>query len=88
MVNAKEMAKPFDKRPVDWLRLPSAASFIETLTSVRKSHSEEYQAVMTVNGGSTPGTWLHEDVALEFASWLSQASLIGLITSEKKSYCA
>lgn len=71
MVNATQMAKPFDKRPVDWLRLPSTISFIETLTTVRKLHSDNYQAFATVNGGVNPGTWLHEDVALEFARWLS-----------------
>jgi phage antirepressor YoqD-like protein len=71
MVNATEMAKPFDKRPVDWLRLPSTNSFIEELSTVRKSHSDDYQAVKTINGGANPGTWMHEDVALEFARWLS-----------------
>jgi hypothetical protein len=59
------MAKPFDKRPVDWLRLPSTISFIEELSTVRKSHSDDYQAVKTINGGANPGTWMHEDVALE-----------------------
>lgn len=77
MVNATEMAKPFGKRPVDWLRLPSTKDFINTLSTVRKSHSEEL--VKTINGGTTAtgkGTWLHEDVALEFARWLSPAFAI------------
>ncbi len=72
MVNATQMAKPFGKRPVDWLRLPSTKEFIKTLSTVRNSHSENL--VITVNGGTTDngkGTWLHEDVALEFARWLS-----------------
>lgn len=60
--NATEMAKPFDKRPIDWLRLPSTSQFIETLEAVRKSHRSEL--VNQVNG---IGTWLHEDIALEFA---------------------
>lgn len=77
MVNATEMAKPFGKRPVDWLRLPATKDFIHTLSTVRKSHSEEL--VKTINGGTTAtgkGTWLHEDVALEFARWLSPAFAI------------
>lgn len=32
--------------------------------------------VVTVRGGSNPGTWMHEDVALEFARWLSPAFAI------------
>lgn len=27
--------------------------------------------VVTVRGGANPGTWMHQDVALEFARWLS-----------------
>jgi phage antirepressor YoqD-like protein len=70
IVNATEMAKPFGKRPVDWLRLSSTTEFMETLSSVRKSHTSMIQTVMgsPETGG---GTWLHEDVALEFARWLS-----------------
>ncbi|MCF8230089.1 MAG: hypothetical protein K9G58_14815 [Bacteroidales bacterium] len=47
------MAKPFGKRPVDWLRLPATVSFIDTLTEVRKSHNVDYQPVQTVRGGNT-----------------------------------
>lgn len=86
MINATEMAKPFAKRPVDWLRLQSTVEFMEELSVVRnsanqliteekstvwKSHSDDCQLVTTVNGGANPGTWMHEDVALEFARWLS-----------------
>lgn len=66
MVNATEMAKPFGKRPIDWLRLPSTTQFIDTLQAVRKSHRSEL--VNQING---VGTWFHEDVTIEFARWLS-----------------
>lgn len=71
MVNATEMAKAFGKRPVDYLRLPSTSELIKAI--VRKSHISENQLVTTqqgstINGG---GTWMHEDVALDFAQWLS-----------------
>lgn len=69
MVNATQMAKTFGKRPVDWLRLPATKTFLEELTKVRKSHFENL--VKAKAGGSNPGTWMHEDVALEFARWLS-----------------
>ena len=85
MVNATEMAKPFGKRPVDWLRLPTTQEFLKQLCEVRKSHitpevgKSHNGFVVTVKGGNdrtAQGTWLHEDVALEFARWLSPAFAI------------
>ena len=72
MVNATEMAKPFGKRPGKWLELPSTQEFLATLSEVRKS--DITQLVTTAKGNSSlfeQGTWFHEDVALEFARWLS-----------------
>lgn len=78
MVNATEMAKPFGKRPIDWLRLPSSEVFIARLSEVRRSHIT--QLVRTSKGNfadsTEQGTWMHEDVALEFARWLSPAFAI------------
>lgn len=78
MVNATEMARPFNKRPVDWLRLPSALGFLSTLREVRFPHltqAESSGLIVTERGnfsdGREQGTWMHEDVALEFARWLS-----------------
>lgn len=86
MVNASEMAKPFNKKCADWLRLPSAISYITTLIEVRSKcdnltlaenqPNNTYKSyygglVVTQRGGVNPGTWMHEDVALEFARWLS-----------------
>lgn len=73
MVNATEMAKVFGKRPVDWLQNQSTIEFINAITEVRKSTSADFQAVSVVKGGNSQmqGTWMHEDVALEFARWLS-----------------
>lgn len=71
MINATEMAKPFGKRPVDYLRLPSTSELLEAI--VRKSHICQDQLVMTVKGSPEygGGTWMHEDVAIDFAQWLS-----------------
>lgn len=92
MVNATQMAKPFGKRAVDWLCLPSTKAFIMALIdmraqnlNVRKSHIEKRRAlnirelrtnnfVKTTRGGRNGGgTYLHEDIAIEFARWLSPA---------------
>lgn len=71
MVNATEMAKPFGKRPNDYLSLPTTNELIKAIT--RKSGNSENQIVTTKAG--TPqfggGTWMHEDLALDFAQWLS-----------------
>lgn len=75
MVNATEMAKSFDKRPAKWLELPSTKEFLAALTDVRKS---DFALIQTDKGGISGGggTWMHEDVALEFARWLSPAFAI------------
>lgn len=36
-VNATEMAKPFGKKPIDWLRQQSTNEFLETLFKVRNT---------------------------------------------------
>lgn len=66
MVNATQMAKPFGRKPRNWLDLPGTIQFIDTLLAVRKSDRSEF--IKTING---VGTWFHQDVALEFARWLS-----------------
>lgn len=76
MVNATEMAKPFAKTTKDWLRTNASSEFINSLSAVRQICPTEL--VKVVQGGSPElqGTWMHEDVALEFARWLSPAFAI------------
>ena len=76
MVNATEMAKPFGKTTKDWLRTNASSEFINSLSAVRQICPTEL--VKVVQGGSPEqqGTWMHEDVALEFARWLSPAFAI------------
>nr|DAE56002.1 MAG TPA: KilA protein [Caudoviricetes sp.] len=72
MVNATEMAKPFGKRPVDWLNNQYTKGFLIDLAEVRNLTSADL--VRVIKGGNdknAQGTWMHEDVALEFARWLS-----------------
>lgn len=69
MINATQMAKPFGKRPNDYLSLPSTNQLLNAIT--RKYGIAENQLVITERGGLNPGTWMHEDVALDFAQWLS-----------------
>lgn len=68
MVNATEMAKPFGKYAKDWLRNTQAQEFIKGLSDMRNLLSSDLVQVIHGNNG---GTWMHEDVAMEFARWLS-----------------
>ena len=73
MVNATEMARRFDrkKRPVYWLNNKSTKEFIQEYSKVRNLTLVDL--VKVTHGGSDGehGTWMHEDIALEFARWLS-----------------
>lgn len=70
MVNASQMAGPFRKQPSDWTRLKQTGDFIASLSAVRGI--PRTRLVRVVRGGNgIQGTFFHEDVALEFARWLS-----------------
>lgn len=71
MVNATEMAKPFGKRTADWLNNGYAKEFLKTLSEVRKRASADLVRVIKGGDPKMQGTWMHQDVALEFARWLS-----------------
>ena len=74
MINATQMAKPFGKEPKHWLLNQSTRDFIQALSEVRNLTSADL--VKVTKGGVEQGTWMHEDVALEFARWLSPAFAI------------
>ena len=69
MVNATEMANPFKKQSVHWLNNQQTKDYLGDLAKLRNLSLEKL--VATVRGGNTPGTWMHEDVAMEFARWLN-----------------
>lgn len=71
MINATEMAKPFGKNASHWLRNQSTKEYINELAALRNCKGSDL--VQIENG---MGCWMHEDVALEFARWLSPAFAI------------
>ena len=73
MVNATQMAKPFGKRPTFWLNNQSTKEFLSELSGVRNLTPSD---LVRVTNGDNGGTWFHEDVAIEFARWLSPAFAI------------
>lgn len=74
MVNATQMAKPFGKEPKFWLMNQSTTDYLNELSKVRNLTLTDL--VQVTKGGYNPGTWMHEDVAMEFARWLSPAFAI------------
>ena len=68
MVNATEMAKPFGKFCKDWLRTEQAQRMITAISGRQKCPPSD---LVRVINGDNGGTWMHEDVALVFAQWLS-----------------
>ena len=65
------MAKPFGKQPSDWLKTQYAKDYINAYsvrTNIRTAD------LVIVRQGAEPhkqGTWMHKDIAIEFASWLN-----------------
>lgn len=80
MVNATEMANAFGKVPKDYLRTKSAKAYVSFLNSQRADmpienknihNSLSSKVLRVVKGGNHQGTWMCEDLALDFAQWLS-----------------
>jgi hypothetical protein len=69
LVNATQMGKAFSKEPRDFLRTSQTKAFIDVLAHSANLRSDD--VVVTVNGGTERGTWMHRRLALKFAAWLS-----------------
>jgi len=74
-INLTEMAKPFKKRPVEWLRTDEAKTYLNMLESKVQKCTLGYTPLITVlKGGRVEeaGTWAHDcRIAMRFAQWLS-----------------
>lgn len=58
------MAKPFGKSCSDWLRTEHSKRMINAISTSKKCDVADLVRVM--KGGNNLGTWMHEDVAIEF----------------------
>ena len=80
MVNATQLAKPYNKRPAEYLRLPDTLTLMNAIT--RKYGIVENQLVTTSKGGNVSdmgkshivenqqGTWIHRLIAIDYCQWL------------------
>lgn len=71
MVNATQMAKKFGKTVAFWLKNQQTKDFLQELSELRKINSADLVQVRRGGEPQAQGTWMHEDVAMEFARWLS-----------------
>lgn len=58
------MAKKFGKQPSDWTKTKASKEFIKELSTARKISRPS--DLLKVTNGDNGGTWMHEDVAIEF----------------------
>ena len=70
-VNAVQMAQPFGKMPKDFLKTKETKSFLKALSNRKKILIDDLVQVRAGAPETGGGTWMHEDVAMEFARWLS-----------------
>jgi hypothetical protein len=66
--NATAAAAQFDKRPNDWLALASTQEYLAALDA--DSNTGKIGIWVRVKKGGVGGTWLHPDLAVQFARWL------------------
>lgn len=71
MVNATEMARPFEKRPTVWLKLAETLKLRQTLVDDGAFDDIENQVIAT--RGPYGATWLEIHLWVQFAQWLSPA---------------
>lgn len=75
MINATEMAKPFNKQIDNFTRLEGTQNFISALLESEKSnfvpsHLREQMTVKDLIYGTNKATFMHRKLALKFAAWL------------------
>ena len=67
--NAKDMALPFAKRPDDFWKQKQNQEYLDALITLNGGNKDTY--IKTRRGRRYGGTWLHQDLGLAFARWLS-----------------
>lgn len=69
-INATEMARSFGTHVSPWKKLASAQAVIARITSTLQCPFRELY-LATSGGSPDKGTWMHEDLAMEYARYLS-----------------
>ena len=69
--NATQMAKPFGKKVKFFLRLESTKEYIREILKGEDSTLLKSEDLIMKKRGKYGGTWLHKELAFEFAGWCS-----------------
>ncbi len=69
--SATDMARPFSKKPVDFLRIDSTKEYIEEIFKGENSHLKNFDDLVRIKRGKYGGTFFHNELAFEFAGWCS-----------------
>ncbi len=69
--NATQMAKPFGKKPAEFLRLDSTKEYMDEIFKGDDSHIKNSGNLIRTKRGKYGGTFLHNELAFEFAGWCS-----------------
>ena len=68
MVLATEMGRAFGKNATDWLTTFSVRDYIKELSDKTKLSPSD---LLEITYSNKRGTWIHEDIAMKYAQWLS-----------------
>jgi len=69
--NATDMARPFGKKVKHFLALESTKEYMGAIFKGRDSTCLKYEDLVKIKRGKYGGTWLHNELAFEFAGWCS-----------------
>jgi len=69
--NATQMAKPFSKKVKHFLTLESTKEYMNEIFKGRDSTLLKYDDLVKIKKGRYGGTFLHNELAFEFAGWCS-----------------
>jgi hypothetical protein len=70
MANATAMCAAYNKKPSEWLRLPTSERYIKALEAKWENPIALINTRLGGLGGGG-GTWIHEKLILKLAQWLS-----------------
>jgi hypothetical protein len=69
--NATPIAKCYDTKVINWLRLDGTQKYIDALErQFQGADSTPLKMVKTIRGKHHSGTWLHQKLILKFIAWL------------------
>lgn len=69
--NATHMAKPFGKKVNDFIRLETTKEYLDAIFKSGNPRLKKFEDLVQIKKGRYGGTFLHNELAFEFAGWCS-----------------